>query len=158
MYNKKNNKGFSLVELIVVIAVMAVLVGVLAPAYLRYVDKAKLQKDVSAVSEVVECIKMAASEQDVAAEIGETAVSITINADDNGTITTSASELLEEIKATVGDTLTFSSSALKTETVTITVAQDDDDYGLTITVSGGSSGSDAASDLSKLSEPQPASN
>ena len=37
------NKGFSLVELIVVVAIMAVLVGVLAPAYLRYVEKARRQ-------------------------------------------------------------------------------------------------------------------
>ena len=40
---KKNNKGFSLVELIVVVAIMAVLVGVLAPAYLGYVEKARRQ-------------------------------------------------------------------------------------------------------------------
>ena len=39
----KNNKGFSLVELIVVVAIMAVLVGVLAPAYLRYVEKTRMQ-------------------------------------------------------------------------------------------------------------------
>lgn len=39
----KNNKGFSLVELIVVVAIMAVLVGILAPAYLRYVEKARMQ-------------------------------------------------------------------------------------------------------------------
>lgn len=38
---KLNNKGFSLVELIIVIAIMAVLVGVLAPQYLKYVDKSK---------------------------------------------------------------------------------------------------------------------
>lgn len=43
MRNKKNNKGFSLIELIVVVAIMAVLVGVLAPAYLRYVEKARRQ-------------------------------------------------------------------------------------------------------------------
>ena len=42
-FKKKNNKGFSLVELIVVVAIMAVLVGVLAPAYLRYVEKARQQ-------------------------------------------------------------------------------------------------------------------
>ncbi|MBE5955530.1 MAG: pilin [Lachnospiraceae bacterium] len=41
--NKEKNKGFSLIELIVVIAIMAVLVGVLAPAYLRYVEKARQQ-------------------------------------------------------------------------------------------------------------------
>ena len=43
MKKQKNNKGFSLVELIVVVAIMAVLVGVLAPAYLRYVEKARRQ-------------------------------------------------------------------------------------------------------------------
>ena len=36
---QKNNKGFSLVELIVVIAIMAVLVGVLAPQLMKYVEK-----------------------------------------------------------------------------------------------------------------------
>ena len=43
MKRQKNNKGFSLIELIVVVAIMAVLVGVLAPAYLRYVEKARRQ-------------------------------------------------------------------------------------------------------------------
>ena len=43
MRKKKNNSGFSLIELIVVVAIMAVLVGVLAPAYLRYVEKSRQQ-------------------------------------------------------------------------------------------------------------------
>lgn len=38
---KLNNKGFSLVELIIVIAIMAVLVGVLAPQYIKYVDRSR---------------------------------------------------------------------------------------------------------------------
>ncbi|MDO5292142.1 MAG: type II secretion system protein [bacterium] len=44
---KKSNKGFSLVELIVVIAIMAVLIGVIAPAFLRYVQKSKDSADAS---------------------------------------------------------------------------------------------------------------
>lgn len=42
---KLNNKGFSLVELIIVIAIMAVLIGVLAPQYLRYVERSRVSTD-----------------------------------------------------------------------------------------------------------------
>ena len=42
---KLGNKGFSLVELIVVIAIMAVLVGVLAPTLIRNIEKSRVSKD-----------------------------------------------------------------------------------------------------------------
>ena len=44
---KKNNKGFSLVELIIVIAIMAVLIGLLAPQYLKFVQKSKVSADLT---------------------------------------------------------------------------------------------------------------
>lgn len=40
-----NNKGFSLIELIVVIAIMAILVGVLAPNVMRYVRQSRVSAD-----------------------------------------------------------------------------------------------------------------
>lgn len=40
----KNKKGFTLVELIVVLAILAVLAGLLVPALTEYIDKAKKSK------------------------------------------------------------------------------------------------------------------
>lgn len=49
---RKNNKGFSLVELIVVIAIMAVLVGVLAPQFIKYVEKSRQSTDMQSVQQL----------------------------------------------------------------------------------------------------------
>lgn len=46
------NKGFSLVELIVVIAIMAILVGVAVPVYSSYVEKANAAKDEQLLGEI----------------------------------------------------------------------------------------------------------
>ncbi len=40
-----NNKGFSLVELIIVIAIMAILVGVMAPQLIKYIEKTNVSSD-----------------------------------------------------------------------------------------------------------------
>lgn len=53
----KNNKGFSLVELIIVIAIMAVLVAVLAPQYTKYVEKSRQSTDVSAADSILGACK-----------------------------------------------------------------------------------------------------
>lgn len=42
---RMNDKGFSLVELIIVIAIMAILIVVLAPQYLRYVERSRNSTD-----------------------------------------------------------------------------------------------------------------
>ena len=47
---KKDNKGFSLVELIIVIAIMAILVGVVGTQVLPYIDKSRHAKDVQVLS------------------------------------------------------------------------------------------------------------
>ncbi|WHH59665.1 type II secretion system protein [Petroclostridium sp. X23] len=43
----KNNKGFSLIELIVVIAILGVLAGVAAPNVIRYVNNARVNADIA---------------------------------------------------------------------------------------------------------------
>ena len=42
---KQNNKGLSLVELIIVIAIMAILVAILVPNFIGYLDKARKARD-----------------------------------------------------------------------------------------------------------------
>lgn len=61
---KKNNKGFSLVELIVVIAIMAVLVGVLAPQFIKYVEKSRESTDIQNIQQMMTAIETYASEDE----------------------------------------------------------------------------------------------
>jgi type IV pilus assembly protein PilA len=52
MKMKLNNKGFTLVELIVVIAILGVLAAVLVPQYTQYVEKSRVAVDNSYVDEI----------------------------------------------------------------------------------------------------------
>lgn len=66
--------GFSLVELIVVIAIMAVMAAVLAPALLGYVEKSRMQKDDSAMDEVVNAVQLSLADQSIYDEVLEHSV------------------------------------------------------------------------------------
>lgn len=56
---KTNNKGFSLVELIIVIAIMAILAGAIAPALIRYIDKSRKSNDLSAAKTIKTAVETA---------------------------------------------------------------------------------------------------
>lgn len=75
---RKNNKGFSLVELIIVIAIMAVLVGVLAPQFVKYVNNSKVSTDIKNGQELASAISVGMVDdvitEDVASEAECTAL------------------------------------------------------------------------------------
>lgn len=108
---KKNNKGFSLVELIVVIAIMAVLMVVLAPALLRYVEKSRAQKDNTAVHEVQRAVELALSDETaVATVVGNETITVA-----DGSISTTDSTL-DNLMVEVGNTVTESDVKLSSKT------------------------------------------
>lgn len=67
---KKNNKGFSLVELIIVIAIMAILAGALAPALIKYINKSRRSTDVQNADSLRTALQTALSDPDAADATG----------------------------------------------------------------------------------------
>ena len=127
---KTNNQGFSLVELIIVIAIMAVLIGVLAPQFLTYVDKSREQKDDSAIGEVSNAIEVALATEAIYNEI-TTGVTGTVTITDTATGTTCVvtypvatppgTALLQAELTKVIGTIDFTSKRYANNTVTIPV-------------------------------------
>ena len=67
---KTNNKGFSLVELIIVIAIMAILVGVLAPQYIKYVEKSRKSADLDIADGIYTAVQTALTDADYSIPVG----------------------------------------------------------------------------------------
>ena len=62
MVKKADHKGFSLIELIIAVAIMAILIAVLAPLYLKYVEKSRNATDLQNARAVVSAIEIYATD------------------------------------------------------------------------------------------------
>lgn len=77
---QKNNGGFSLVELIVVIAIMVVLVAVLAPIFTKYIESSRRSTDVQNANSISEAVLSDVADQKIAPASGQTTVSSVVDA------------------------------------------------------------------------------
>ncbi len=66
------NKGFSLVELIIVIAIMAILAAAIAPALIRYIDKSRKADDLTAGGTINSAMSAALANEDAYDELQAT--------------------------------------------------------------------------------------
>lgn len=76
---KMNNKGFSLVELIIVIAIMAILIAVLAPQYIKYVEKSRKSADLDNYQKIIDAVQVAYSDTDLNLTVPSGGVTITLS-------------------------------------------------------------------------------
>ena len=138
--NKKQknltNNGFSLVELIIVIAIMAVLVGVLAPQYIKYVEKSRVSADAQQVEEFTGAMTVLASDVDVTLDSTKT---YTVTSDTTGKITISND--LKTIFDSLGSVDTaknysYKSTSYKAQAITISLAYDGTAKVWKVTVTG----------------------
>ena len=74
LLNKKNNKGFSLVELIVVVLIMGILAVALAPQVMKWVGTARTNSDSSNAKDLKSAINIAVAD---AQGQGKTITSVT---------------------------------------------------------------------------------
>lgn len=114
---KKDNKGFSLVELIIVIAIMAILVGIVGTQVLPYINKSKEAKDFQIINSYGTAATTAYS-----SNAEKTTELTTVDVYGTGSSGTSAADLETEIKTLTGydeiDKLTNKMGSKKGKTIT----------------------------------------
>ncbi len=126
---KLGNKGFSLVELIVVIAIMAILVGVLAPVLIRNIEKSRESKDLQALDSVKSAVTTALAREDCYKELvgtSETTYTFTLSSGDLSAPGKTLTNTNPELASILGSNgVKLSSTNLKDLTsITVKVASD----------------------------------
>ena len=62
---RNKNKGFTLIELVIVVAILAILVGILSPQYTKYVEKARRSTDMNNAKSIETTLRLALTTDEI---------------------------------------------------------------------------------------------
>lgn len=130
---KKSNKGFSLVELIIVIAIMAILAAAIAPALIRYIDKSRKADDVQFFGQIQTAASAALANEDayaaVAANLGTANPVWSGTVDTAGNVTNDAgtNAFVKEVNSTLGQNnkLKYIKGCKNSPNITVLISADE---------------------------------
>ena len=89
---KMNNKGFSLVELIVVVLIMAIIAVALAPQVMKWVENSRKSTDIENYNALVEAANVASTNEDFLKVVDATGITITMGTSNTQTTGTGKSQ------------------------------------------------------------------
>ena len=86
----RSNKGFSLVELIVVVLIMAIIAVALAPQVMKWVENSRISSDLETKSDIEKMCQLALTDEYVFDHVKDGGYTITVTKDSTGTHVTCA--------------------------------------------------------------------
>lgn len=122
---KKNNKGFSLVELIVVVLIMAIIAVALAPQVMKWVNESRKSADASTYDSVVAACQDALADEGVWNDVEKAGTDFDITINDQKITLAGPDSFQKEVKKQLGggntDNVKFKQ---KGASATVTVQKD----------------------------------
>ena len=115
MMKKTNNKGFSLVELIVVVLIMAIIAVALAPQVMKWVGNSKKATDVQSYDQMVESCQIAIAQDNLQAK------DFTVTITTTGSSVTSESGTSGEVATALGKVNSSWTSTISKEGTSYTI-------------------------------------
>ena len=109
---RKSNKGFTLVELIIVVAIIAILSAVVAPQYIKYVEKSRGAADADSFGSVIQAVNVLVAD-------GKITSTTTFTVGNDGSVKIGTSDATDVTDLT-GTIPAFKSSDATTATKTVT--------------------------------------
>lgn len=137
----KEKKGFTLVELIVVLVILAILAALLVPALTGYIDRANNEKVIAETRQAVMAAQTIASEE-YAKNNGSLGAASSVNSNGTSVTYTSAIAALGEVKGTISEVNVVNGKVTKlvysnTKTCTYTATSDSaGSYSVSTTAAG----------------------